>query len=200
MQGIHSERYFIIALDDYSNDSAVECLRSQDQAFQFFTVLASRWERQTGKAVKVVRMDGAKELCEGDLGNYLSSKGIAIQQTAAYLHQQNGKAERFVRTMEDNSCTLIPSSNLPALYWPYAVYTMAYLRPTSTLPKGQTPYEVMTGAKPSYDALHVWGTRAYPINPAETQGKGDNMRYEAIFVWYEENRIGWGCVDLNGKY
>ena len=26
------------------------------------------------------------------------------------------------------------------------------------------------------------------------------MRYEVIFVRYEENRVGWGCVDLNGKY
>ena len=26
------------------------------------------------------------------------------------------------------------------------------------------------------------------------------MRYEAVFVGYEENRIGWGCVNLHGKY
>ena len=26
------------------------------------------------------------------------------------------------------------------------------------------------------------------------------MRYEGIFVRYKENRLGWGCVDLNGKY
>ena len=31
-QGIHSEQYFIIALGDFSNDNAVECIRSQDQA------------------------------------------------------------------------------------------------------------------------------------------------------------------------
>ena len=61
-------------------------------------------------------MDGAKELVEGDLGNYFDSKGIMIQQTAAYSHQQNGKAEHFVHTMEDNSCILIASSNLPASY------------------------------------------------------------------------------------
>lgn len=26
------------------------------------------------------------------------------------------------------------------------------------------------------------------------------MHYEVIFVLYEENRIGWGCADLTGKY
>ena len=83
------------------------------------------------------------------------------------------------------------------------MYATAYLRrhlPTFTLSKGTTPYEVMTGSKPSYEHLHVWGYQAYPIDPAETRGKGENMRYEAIFVCYEENRIGWGCVNLNGRY
>ena len=165
--------------------------------------MEAKWERQSGKCVKAVRLDGAKELCQGDLGSYLEQKGIIIQQSAAYAHQQNGKAEHFVRTIEDSSCTLIASSDLPASYWPYAVYTTAYLRrrlPTSTLPKGKTAYEVMMGVQPSYNSLHVWGCRAYPLDPAETRGKGGNMRYEAIFVQYEENRVGWGCVDLNGKY
>ena len=203
VQGVHSERYFIIALDDCSNDGAVECICSRDQAYHFFTTVEARWERQTGKCVKAVRMDGAKELCQGDLGNYLERKGILIQQPAAYAHQQNGKAERFVCTIEDSSCTLIASSDLPASFWPFAVYTTAYLRwrlPTSTLPKGKTAYEAMTGVKPSYDSLRVWGCHVYPLDPTETWGKGENMRYKAIFVRYEENRVGWGCVDLNGKY
>lgn len=141
-------------------------------------------------------MDGVKELIKGNLGNCFETKGIVIQQTAAYSHQQNGKAEQFVHTIEDHAHTLIASSDLPASYLPYVVYSTAYLRrrlPTSTLSKGQTPYEMMTGSKPNYNTLCVWGCRAYPIDPAETRGKDENMWYEAIFVRYEENQVGWGC-------
>lgn len=56
------------------------------------------------------------------------------------------------------------------------------------------------GHKPNLQHLRVWGCCAYPIQPVEIQGKGENMCYEAVFVAYEENRVGWGCVDLNGKY
>ncbi len=26
------------------------------------------------------------------------------------------------------------------------------------------------------------------------------MCFQGVFVSYEENRVGWGCVDFNGKY
>ena len=78
--------------------------RRKDSASQgVVKTMEARWERQSGKSVKAVRMDGAKELCQGDLGNYLESKGIIIQQSVAYAHQQNRKAECFVRTIEDSS-------------------------------------------------------------------------------------------------
>ena len=47
----------------------------------------------------------------------------------------------------------------------------AYLRqrlPTLTLPKGKMAYKAMTGVKPSYNSLCVWGCRAYPLDPTET--------------------------------
>ena len=38
-------------------------------------------------------MDGAPELSEGPMGAHLRSRGITIQVTALYAHQQNGEAE-----------------------------------------------------------------------------------------------------------
>lgn len=152
VQGTHQEQYFIILLDNYSNDSAVECLCSRDQASCFYLTVEARWERQTAKKVKVLCVDGVKELIEGVMGNHLSKWGIIIQQTAAYTHQQNGKAEWFVCTIEDGTHTLIAGSDLPPSFWPYATLTISYLRcclPTSTLPKSLTPYEVMMGNKPN---------------------------------------------------
>ena len=101
--------------------------------------------------------------------------------------------ERFVQTIEDGTWTLVVGSDLPPSYWPYAALMVGYLHqhlPTTTLPKNQTLFKVMTGKKPNLQHLYVWDCCAYPIQPTEIQGKGDN----------EENRVGWGCVDLNGRY
>lgn len=59
---------------------------------------------------------------------------------------------------------------------------------------------MMYGTKPDYSNLQVWGCQAFIIDPVEVRPKGAPMRYEGIFVCYKENRVGWGCIDLNGKY
>ena len=96
VQGPTHERYFIIALDDYSSFGAVDCINTRDQAAQFFVGVQRNWERQTGQQLSTVRVNGAKELISGELGQHFTSEGVMVQQTARYTHQQNGKAERFV--------------------------------------------------------------------------------------------------------
>ena len=126
-----------------------------------------------------------------------------VQQTVRYAHQQNRKVEHFVCTIEDTMCALMVSSDLPPSYWPYATLTVAFLccrLPTSTLPKDKTPFEMMTGSQPDYSCLCFWGCCAFPLEPVETRGKGASMHFEAVFVGYEEDRVSWGCVNLNGKY
>ena len=127
VQGPSHEQYFIIILDDYSNYGAVDCIVTRDQAAAFFIGVQRNWECQTGLKLSTVHVDGAQELILGDLGQHFTSKGMTIQQTAHYAHQQNGKAEQYVHTIEDHARTLITSSDLPPSYWPYTVHTSAYL-------------------------------------------------------------------------
>ena len=48
--------------------------------------------------------------------------------------------------------------------------------------------------------LQVWGCQCFVAIPPELWTKGGPRRFEAIFVGYEENRLGWHVRDLNGKY
>jgi len=57
--------------------------------------------------------------------------------TAPYAHSQNGKAERFIRTLEDGFQTLLADSGLPMSFWGDATLTINYLHnriPTSVVP------------------------------------------------------------------
>ena len=58
----------------------------------------------------------------------------------------------------------------------------------------------MHGAKPDLSHLRVWGCQCFPAIPPELRTKAGPRRYEAIFVGYEDNRIGWRVCDLAGKY
>src|ERR1700678_2275388 len=126
-----------------------------------------------------------------------------MQVTAPYAHAQAGKAERFVCTIEDGIQTLLADAKLPSSFWGDAAVTTQYLRnrlPTSTLPMNTMPFEIMHKSKPDLSHLRVCGCQCFPAIPPELHTKGGPRRYEAIFVAYEENRIGWRVRDLTGKY
>jgi len=57
----------------------------------------------------------------------------------------------------------------------------------------------MTGEKPDLSMLRIFGSQCFVHQPEEIHGKGAARRFEAIFVGYMENRLGWLVCDLNGK-
>ncbi len=122
------KRYFHVILDDHSNFGFTALLRACPEAVPFYKNTEAFLERKTGRRVLTVRMDGARELSEGELAGHFRTAGIAVQVTAPYAHSQNGKAERYVRTLEDGSQVLLADSGLPASFWGDAVLTVQYVR------------------------------------------------------------------------
>ena len=99
--------------------------------------------------------------------------------------------------------TLLADSGLPPSFWGWAVSTTQYLRnrlPTSVLPSGITPFEVHHKRKPDLSHLRVWGCQCFVLIPPELRTKGGPRRYEAIFVGYDDNRIGWYVCDQKGAF
>ena len=89
-------------------------------------------------------------------------------------------------------------------FWLDAVLTRQYLLnrlPTSTLPDDTTPFELITGGrKPDLSHLRIWGCDCYVAVPNEIHGKAGPKRFRAIFVGYEEHRVGWRVRSLDGRY
>ena len=199
----HKKSSFWAILDDKSNYAHVKLLSAKSDVFDAYRKVESLWEAKSGNRVKSIRMDGAKEFCCGRLEEHLTSRGVIMQVTAPYAHSQNGKIERYIRTLEDGFQTLLADSGLSMTYWGDAVLTTNYLRncvPTLTLPDNVTPYEELERVKPNLSHLRVWGCQCFVAIPPELRDKGGPRRFEAIFVGYEENRIGWRVRDLTGKY
>ena len=199
----HKHSSFLVVLEDHSNFGHLGLLRKRNDAFVFYQETEAGIELTTGTRIRTVRMDGAPELCEGEMGKHIRGRGIALQITAPYAHPQNGKAERYIRTLEDNMQTLLADSGLPPSFWNWAVSTSQYLRnrlPTSVLPSGVTPFEAFRHSKPDLAHLRVWGCQCFVAIPPELRTKGGPRRYEATFVGYDDNRVGWYVRDLKGVF
>ena len=169
------QAYFTIFLDNASNYSVMTLLSNKSDAFPAWKKVEASWELLSGNHIKAFHLDGAKEFTQGPFSNHLTSRGIAMQVTAPYAHAQAGKAERYVRTIEDGIQALLADAKLPPSFWGDAALTTQYLRnrlPTSTLPVNTTPYEIMHGSKPDLSHLRVWGCQCFPSIPPELHTKG----------------------------
>ena len=121
------EAYFTIFLDDASNFGVTTLLSNKNGAFQAWKKVEASWELISGNHIKAVRLDGAKEFTQGPLSDHLLNCGITMQVTAPYAHAQAGKAERYVRTIEDGIQTLLADAKLPPFFWGDAALTTQYL-------------------------------------------------------------------------
>ena len=198
------EKHFFNILDDRSNWGFTFGLRLKSDAFAHYLATEVFLERSKGVVVKTVRCGGELELMAGKMGSHFLSKGIVVQRTVPYAHQQIGKSEHYICTIEEGGQALLADAGLPMSFWLDAVLTCQYLinhLPTSTLPAGVTPYEVLSNSrKPDLSHLRVWGCDCYVAIPDELHPKAGFKCFWAVFVGYEEHCVGWRVHDLHGKY
>ena len=111
------EAYFTIFLNDASNYGVTKLLTSKDGVFPAWKRVEASWELISGNHIKAVQLDSAKEFTQGQLSAHLSSREITMQVIAPNAPAQAGKAERYVRTIEDGVQALLADAKLPLPFW-----------------------------------------------------------------------------------
>ena len=82
-------------------------------------------ENQFDLKVKRFRSDNGGEYVNENFKTFCKSHGIAIETTNSYTPQQNGVAERMMRTLMEMARSMIYHSNVPLMLWAEAVATAA---------------------------------------------------------------------------
>ena len=112
------------------------------EAFEVFRAMA---ETTTGRKIRRLRTDRAYKSVAWR--EYCQSHGITHEFTAPYSSAQNGLAERAIRTIMDDTRTLLRDSDLGHSYWAeaaaYSIDTRNLI-PSRRHP-GRIPLEAFTG-------------------------------------------------------
>ena len=101
----------------------------------------------------------------------LKNMGIKTRTSVPHMHQQNGHAERFNRTLMDKAQAMRLDACLPQSWWEFAVNTATHLynhTPVRRL-KWRTPYELIHGQVPDIGHLRVFGCGAYVHIPKDAR-------------------------------
>ena len=74
---------------------------------------------QNGIKIKEIRVDD--EFVTLDFKQFCCDKGIILGPSAPYEHQQNGRIERFNRTIHEKSEAMRHMACLPLSWWEFSV-------------------------------------------------------------------------------
>ena len=186
--------YFCVFVDDCSGLGRVYCLKhksGQEEAFKLFKAWC---ETQTGRKIKKVRSDRGGEYMSDAFKALLLSYGIEHDTTMPGSPQQNGRAERFIRTIEEKALCMLHFASLSHGFWKLAVEAAVYIynrQPMKRL-KWQCPITVWSGKQPDVSYFRVFGCRAYVhVQKDKRQGKLDVKAVERTFVGYEFGSKGY---------
>ncbi|KAL0303191.1 UNVERIFIED_CONTAM: Copia protein [Sesamum radiatum] len=112
--------------------------------------------------------------------DYCKQKGIQRQLTVRYSPQQNGVAERKIRTIVEMARSMMAGKGLPKSFWAEAMNTSVYIlnrSPTKAV-LNKTPYE-------------VW----YQRKPQQRREKFDEKGEKVIHVGYSDESKGYRLFD-----
>ncbi|KAF7782993.1 hypothetical protein Agabi119p4_2369 [Agaricus bisporus var. burnettii] len=199
VQSAGGQRYFMLIIDGATSYRKLYFLttKSVDATLMAFKEFHKEAERQTGKTLKEVRLDMGREWYNKLWSTYVKAHGIVLNFTTPYAHQQNGKAERSMRTLLDMARTSLADSGLPQKYWADAVQTAAYVRnltPTTGSPTN-IPSQRWFGQRQDISHLCPFGSTAYAHIPAEIHSSKLSPRSSKLTLIGYYGHTGYKLLD-----
>ncbi|GJT08115.1 retrovirus-related pol polyprotein from transposon TNT 1-94 [Tanacetum coccineum] len=145
-----------------------------------------RVKNQNDIKVKQLRTDNGTEFKNSILVNFCDEKGISQNFLSPYTPEQNGVAERKIRTLIEAARTMLSGSVFSKQYWTEDVATACYTQNRSTIVKRhlKTPYEFFHKRIPNINFLHVFGYPVYIHNHKDHLGKFDEKVNDGYLLRY----------------
>ena len=175
-------KYFISAIDEYSHRAEVRFLKTRDEAPKALLDMLKLAACQYDTKVKVLQTDNAGELTSNWFEDELAKLRVRHKLSIAYIHETNGMAERFNRTVTASARTLLFDSGLPLSLWGEALTHSVYTKnriPCIAL-DNKFPHEVLTGEVPDLGYLQPFGSPAHVFIPEERRKTGGKLHARSV--------------------
>lgn len=201
VESLGGARWMATFLDDYSKLSVVRMLKSKSDAVAAVKEVITMLETQSGRKLKRVRTDRGREYLNQELGEFFKSKGVVHQTAAPYTPEQNGRAERLNRTLQERMIAMLTDAELDVELWAEAANTANYIRNRSPAAGvSRTPWEMFYGVKPDVSNMRVFGCVAFVQTPKELRRKLEPKSQRGLLLGYEDNSKAYRVLmDESGK-
>ena len=129
-----------------------------------------------------------------ELTEFFKELGVNILTSVPHMHQQNGHAERFIRTIMDKSQAIQIESCAPQSWWEFAVDCAIHVYNRTPIQRHnwKTPVELLKHMKPDVTHLRVFGCGVYIFLPEEVCHNKLNPKSKLMtFIGYPQGIKGY---------
>src|SRR6201996_3091849 len=167
----HKYKYFVSFIDDYTSHAWIILLRQKSAAITALKQFTAMVKTQYGADIKEWMSDAGGEYKSDAFLKTLKDAGTKILQSVPHTPQQNGRAERFMRTIMDKAEAMRHEACIPQSWWEFSVLHALHIYNRTPLRrhKWRTPYTVLNDRLPDLSHIHVFGCGAYVHIPKETR-------------------------------
>ncbi|GKB19653.1 ribonuclease H-like domain-containing protein [Tanacetum coccineum] len=189
-------KYYVLFLDHFSHYLWIYPLRSKSDMFDKFLHFRTYVKNQFKCEIKSFQCDHGGEFDNNRLHNLFVKNGIQFRFSCPKTSQQNGKAERMIRTINNIIRTLLFQAHLPPTFWVEALHMATYLLNLlpSTAIRNEVPFTRLFNKQPDYSRLRIFGCLCYPH--LHSPHKLAPRATPCIFLGYPAYHRGYRCLDL----
>ncbi|CAI7834790.1 unnamed protein product [Closterium sp. NIES-54] len=167
--------YFLLLKDRKNRYVWVRLIAKKSDALVVFEKWLKLVERQTLKTVKMLRFDSGGEFLGRAFTDLVEDKGILHNLTRPYAPQQNGMADREMRTVVETVRTMLLHMGVKHHWWHLA----------------------LRQAKPDLTLVRMWGCMVQFMVPEQQRGGklAPKARW-ALHLGVSSESKGWEVLDL----
>ena len=180
-------RYALLIVDDYSCKWWVMCLKRRSEVPAAFTRWLNRHVRPAKIQIESLRTDRGGEFDSSAFSAVVENHGINHQFASTEEHQENGVAERNIRSLEECIRTRLIDSGFSAAFWAEAAAHSAVTHnATPTMTRGwKTPNQLWDGLASPWDdlqRLRRFGTPAIALRTSRERGNDSKLQAKGAAV------------------
>ena len=191
--------YILCFVDVATGHAEIYLLRSKhsSEVISYFHRYLKKWKHKLPNGtVKEWKTDNGGEFISGDLHDFCDEFAVKRSFTIPFCSPQNGVAERLWGTMQRCMRILLAASGVPISFWHYAAMQAIFLH--NNLPRHSnvghiSPHEALTGNKPDFSNIRVWGCIAYCTvrNDGDIDTRVSPTGVRAVHLGRDPKRNGW---------
>lgn len=182
-------KYYLVLIDDYSNYIWTYPLHHKYDVFYHFVQFHNMVQTQFSTPTKTIQCDNGGEFQNHNFTSFWTTHGILPRFYCPYTSQQNGHAERLIRTITNMIRSLLFKAHCSLAFEALHVAThLINLLPPKTSSSSHPPW-VLFRPPPSYTHLHIFGCLCYPNLTSTTPHK----LAPCLFLGYPAHHRGYRC-------